>query len=92
MCYCRAARLFTDLRTSDRRTRCDQPPDRTAEQATLEIGGEMKNRSGIVVGDGHRHRKPNPASAAALQFNGFRLVVAGDSPMNDVAETLDLDA
>jgi hypothetical protein len=29
--------------------------DRPAEQATLQIGGEIKRRSGMVGGDGHRH-------------------------------------
>jgi hypothetical protein len=32
----------------------------------------MKVGSGIFAGDGHRDRNPDPASAAALQLNGFR--------------------
>src|SRR5271166_352274 len=73
----------------------DQPPDRAAEQPAVQISGEMKVRSGtsgIPTGDRHRDRNPNPTSPAALQLNRFRLVIAGDFPVDDVAEALDPDA
>jgi hypothetical protein len=38
---------------------------RPVEQTTLQIGGQMKTRPGMVIGHLHGNRDPNPATAAA---------------------------
>ena len=70
----------------------DELSDPGAEQAAFELGQDVEPRPGRMFLHLDGQRDANPAAARAAHFDQLGLVVAGDPPVDDVAESLDLDA